>query len=124
MISLKPPSFADVLPTSADSDRVRRAVMDGVAGEAERIASAVRVAAPERTGALRESIRVEHQGSKVVIEAGGPLTTTETGFDYAVARELGTRTEEPHPFFFGTIEGERPELDAAAKASLPDLKRT
>lgn len=77
--------------------------------EAEAIAELARSRVPVRSGALRESIRVEpfnKGGVGAFVRAGGPTTTKPVkhgkspSYDYGLAQELGTQEMLANPFFY------------------------
>lgn len=80
--------------------------------QANELAGNIKAAAPVRTGALRDSVRVRDvstsDGAKlsVLVIAGGPKTTKQENsgpHDYSVTTEYGSRKEAPEPFFFTTF---------------------
>ena len=77
--------------------------------EANSLAELQRKYVPVKSGALRDSIRVEpfsKGGIGAIVKAGGPTTTKpvrkgqSATYDYAMAQELGTQEMLAQPFFF------------------------
>lgn len=70
--------------------RVKRKLATAIRAEAERLADAVKAAAPVKTGALRDSVRVRRTRNDLTlyVEAGGAATTKaydrETGYEREV----------------------------------------
>jgi HK97 gp10 family phage protein len=85
-----------------------------VAETARKIAADAAQRAPVRTGALRDSIRVEGAGSSSTVVAGVP---------YAVYVEYGTSRMGAQPFFWPALEANRPVYLAAWKAILAGTGR-
>lgn len=80
--------------------------------QANELAGNIKAAAPVRTGALRDSVRVRDVSTadetklSVLVIAGGAATTKreDSGtHDYSVTTEYGSRKEAPEPFFFNTF---------------------
>lgn len=86
------------------------AAWDQVRAEARRIAGSMSFRAGFKSGKLRQSIRIEEDAAnlRVIIRAGGPLTTkpvrkgVKQTYDYALAQEFGTHKEHAAPFFYPT----------------------
>lgn len=108
------------------SFRAKRELVEAVQAEAERLAEAIKAAAPVKTGALRDSIKVRRQrgGLSFVVSAGGDATTKEIRggsgepYDYAAAVEFGTGREHAEPFFFPTIRAMQDEIRANLQAAV------
>lgn len=107
------------------------ALQEAVATEANEMVAAMKAAAPVKTGNLRESIRANLSSKsplRVIIRAGGPLTTKEVragsgvAYDYALGTEWGTQKESPHPFFYSTARAKKPaaqrRISQKAKSAL------
>jgi hypothetical protein len=99
------------------SSRVLAAAQAAVEDDAERLADAIRDAAPEDAGSLRESVRVEPGDDPLIVtvRAGGTPETTRTNksgvqFDEALMSEYGTSHSEARPFFYPTIERMRDKI--------------
>lgn len=130
MFTLKGPDLAPLDWTAADSRRQQQRFGDGFAGAAEQVAERIREAAPRRTGALAASVRVEREGDRVTIKAGGTADTTKAGragsqdaiFDEAVAMEYGNSRTRAEPFFYGPAEDGRSTFDGAANTALDNPK--
>jgi len=100
--------------------------------EATKLADAMRQAVPVRSGALRQSIRIEHGRNKLrrVVRAGGPLTTREArrgsgaAYDYALGAEWGNERVPAQPFFYSVWRGRRKRIrDAIVKRVIPALEK-
>src|SRR5829696_7325982 len=93
-------------------DAMRTRLKEALVENGEMLAKEMRNAAPQESGTLIQSIRVEPQLQKlnprVYVKAGGPLTTKpvqrgrDGSFDYANAVEFGTRKMPARPFFYPT----------------------
>lgn len=100
-------------------DKVRNGMSSKLLDSANKLASAIKEAAPKKTGALKESVQVRKDSNGTFwVTAGGDLTTREVRrgsgvpYDYAMATEFGTRKESAEPFFFNTIRRVAPELQS------------
>lgn len=82
--------------------------------QANETANAMKSRVHSRSGATANSVRVERGPSvrgqpRVVIKAGGPLTTKEVRkgsgvtYDYTRAEEFGTADIVANPFFFNSL---------------------
>src|SRR6202000_3462005 len=105
-------SWFDEMP-----DKVQRKMSGPLLDEANKLASAIKQAAPKRSGALAESVQVEQSTDGTFwVVAGGDLTTKEIRkgsgqpYDYALAVEFGTRQENAEPFFYNTVRRGAPAL--------------
>lgn len=106
----------------------RNAMYAEVLEQGRTITEDIRAKAPRRTGRLQQSVRMEVDQAKrrVVIRAGGPLTTVPVrrgqtaSYDYATAQEWGTQKLSAHPFFYPTWRKDRP---IAARAIVSKIKR-
>ena len=81
----------------------------------------IKAAAPVRTGALRNSVRMVPATKKpgVVIIAGGlPSTARGPHLDEALLTEYGTRKEAAEPFFWPTIRADKSAIGRALAADL------
>jgi HK97 gp10 family phage protein len=75
----------------------------------------IKAAAPVKSGALRDSVRVRRGRNTLeyFVEAGGSNTMGEirTGsgvsYDYSLAVEFGTKKMEAQPFFYSTYREKR-----------------
>lgn len=94
--------------------------------EAATIAIAMREKAHVKSSATRESIRVIKRKSKVIITAGGKLTTKEVragsgvAYDYVLAEEFGTQHAGAVPFFYGTFRKMKGAAGARIAQKLKD----
>ena len=95
--------------------RLRSRLARVVEREAQGLADAIRDAAPADRGTLKESVRVERGNDRFekVVEAGGALTTDDTGYDHALAVEFGTRKMPAEPFFWPTVREHRDDIAEA-----------
>lgn len=101
-------------------DAMRERLTAALLENGERLATAIRAAAPQEHGALTQSVRVEDQTKKlnprVHVKAGGPMTThggKHGSYDYANAVEFGTRKMPARPFFYPTYRRLKPEIRAS-----------
>lgn len=91
--------------------------------QAEQMVAEMRSKTHDVSGNLDRSIRVVQRRTKrgrpaVQIKAGGPLTTTPSGYDYARAEEFGTVKESARPFFYATVRARRAAANAAIKKAI------
>lgn len=97
------------------SNRGQAAIEAELERQANRLADAMRAAAPDGpTGNLDQSVRVEPGAHPLerIVAAGGELTTRD-GYDYALAVEFGTEKMPAEPFFWPTYRHMREEITAA-----------
>src|SRR5689334_17660691 len=99
--------------------RLRRQLAATIKDEADKLATAIKAAAPVRTGALRDSVKVRRTKRDLTLEvtAGGEATTNgERGpggeADHAVFTEYGTRHAPAHPFFYPTARAMQAEINS------------
>ena len=125
MISADLAGLAGLLQILTRDKRVEDAARRALEREAETLAAAIRAAAPEDTGALKESVRVEPGGEPltVAVVAGGDANTLKPAssgvvYDEALLAEYGTRKAAPRPFFWPTVERMRGKLKARIEADL------
>ncbi|MBN8967712.1 MAG: HK97 gp10 family phage protein [Rhizobiales bacterium] len=112
------------------SVRLKRQLATAVKAEADRLADAIKAAAPVDTGTLRDSVKVRRtkRGLTLEVTAGGDSTTHgERGphgtADYALFVEYGTRKKPAQPFFYNTARQMQPEItDNITKAVEEVLK--
>lgn len=108
----------------AASRRMKAAVSKRVEESADRLASAVKAAAPVSSGELRESVRTERERDGVRVIAGGTPATMPGGADIAKAQEFGNEHQPAHPFFRPTVRAYAPEIkDQVARAAEEAAKR-
>lgn len=108
------------------SFRAKRDLVIAVQVEAERLAEAIRAAAPVKTGALRDSVKVRRArgGFTFMVSAGGEGTTKEIrqgsgeDYDYALAVEYGTADQDAEPFFFPVVRAMQDEVRANLMAAV------
>lgn len=107
--------------------RLRRQLASAIKDEADRLATAIKAAAPVRTGALRDSVKVRRTKHDLTLEvtAGGDSTTHgDRGpggeADYAVFTEYGTRHSPAHPFFYPTARVMQAEINANIQKAVSD----
>lgn len=108
--------------------KMRRKLAAAIAIEAERLADAIKAAAPVDTGKLRDSIKVRRTKRDLTLEviAGGDETTHgERGrdgrADYALFVEYGTRKKSAKPFFYSTARKMQPEIQANISKAVQDV---
>lgn len=128
MITLGVEGIASLGLSLTRKARLRRRIVEHLAEVAEPVADEIREAAPEESGALRESVRVEQDSRKlqVSIKAGGVPETERPSsngvtYDEALLTEYGTVKQAPRPFFWPAIRAheddfERAGTDAVASA--------
>jgi HK97 gp10 family phage protein len=108
------------------SFKVRRELATAIKAEADRLADAIRAAAPVKTGALRDSVKVRRTRNDLTlyVDAGGDATTKEVrqgsgvSYDYALATEYGTSKEHAQPFFYPTVRAMEDDIDANIAAAV------
>lgn len=111
------------------SFKVKKQLAQTIKGEADKLAAAIKAAAPVKSGALQSTVQVRRKKSDVDLEvtAGGDATTKEVragsgiSYDYSRAVEFGSVNAPAEPFFFNTYRAMAPEIrqnidDAVAKA--------
>lgn len=113
------------------SFKVKKDLARTIRAEADKLASAIKQAAPVKSGALRDSVQVRRKKNDVDLEvtAGGATTTSgirggsgsSVEYDYANAVEFGTSKMAAEPFFYNTYRELAPEIrqnieDAVADA--------
>jgi HK97 gp10 family phage protein len=109
--------------------KVKRKLAETIKGEADRLADAIKAAAPVKTGALRDSVKVRRRRNELNLEvvAGGDATTKEVrggsgqDYDYALAAEYGAVNKPAQPFFYSTAREMQRDIeqnisDAVAEA--------
>lgn len=87
--------------------RVRRQLVEAIRQQADRVADAIRAAAPIKTGNLRNSVQVSRGRNtlELIVTAGGAETTREVragsgaSYDYALGVEFGNEHAPAQPFF-------------------------
>lgn len=100
------------------SFKLRRQIAEAIKAEADRLADAIKAAAPVRTGKLRDSVKVRRTRNELTlyVTAGGDDTTKEVRsgsgveYDYALATEFGTSKENAQPFFYPTARELEPSI--------------
>jgi HK97 gp10 family phage protein len=96
---------------------------------ADELADAIRDAAPEDSGLLKQSIQVRRgRGTlELYVEAGGSLTTKEVRdgsgvpYDYALAQEFGTSHQPADPFFYPTYNELKDDVQEQLKDAVADV---
>lgn len=100
------------------SFKMRRQIAEAIKAEADRLADAIKAAAPVKTGKLRDSVKVRRTRNELTlyVTAGGEETTKEVRsgsgveYDYALATEYGTSKENAQPFFYPTARELEPSI--------------
>ena len=100
------------------SFKLRRQIAEAIKAEADRLADAIKAAAPVKTGKLRDSVKVRRTRNELTlyVTAGGEETTKEVRsgsgveYDYALATEYGTSKENAQPFFYPTARELEPSI--------------
>ena len=108
------------------SFKVRRELATAIRTEADRLADAIKAAAPVKTGALRDSVQVRRTRNDLTlyVTAGGDATTKEVRqgsgepYDYALATEYGTSKENAQPFFYPTVRAMEDDINANIAAAV------
>lgn len=108
--------------------KARRELAEKVKAQADRLADAIRNAAPVKTGALRNSIQVRRTRNqlKFYVTAGGDQTGKEVRagsgvvVDYALHLEYGTSKMSAHPFFYPTARAMEGEIQAALEQAVAE----
>lgn len=108
------------------SFKVRRELATAIKAEADRLADAIKAAAPVKTGALRDSVKVRRTRNDLTlyVTAGGDATTREIRqgsgepYDYALATEYGTSKENAQPFFYPTVRAMEDDINANIAAAV------
>lgn len=108
--------------------KMKRELAGKVKEQADKLASAVRAAAPVKTGALRDSVVVRRTRNelKFFVMAGGNTTTksvragASVPYDYARAVEFGTQERPAHPFFYNTARALEPEIREALEEAVAE----
>ncbi len=115
-------SWFDEMP-----DKVQGKMSAKLTDAANKLAGAIKAAAPRRSGALQESVQVRQDSDGTFwITAGGDLTTKEVRkgsgvmYDYAMATEFGTKNENAEPFFYNTVRRVAPELQDDIEDAIND----
>lgn len=102
---------------------LKRGLVGEIKTQADRLAAAIKDAAPVDSGATRDSIKVRRtrDSLKLHVVAGGDTTTRElrvgsgVPYDYVRALEFGTTKMAAHPFFYNTARKLEPEINRAIK---------
>ena len=91
-------------------------------------ATAIKAAAPVRTGKLRDSVKIRRTKRDLTLEvtAGGDSTTHgERGphgeADYALFEEYGTRHSRAQPFFYPTARAMQADINANIAKAVSDV---
>ena len=108
--------------------KLKRQIATAIAQEADRLATAIKVAAPVDTGALRDSVKVRRTKHDLTLEvtAGGESTTHgERGphgvGDYALFTEYGTQKSPAQPFFYSTARAMQADINANIAKAVSDV---
>ncbi|MDB5630431.1 MAG: phage protein gp10 family [Tardiphaga sp.] len=110
------------------SIKVKRKLATAIKAEADKLADAIRTAAPVATGKLRDSVKVRRRKNDLdlVVSAGGEDTTTDIRagsgkpYDYALAVEFGTRKRPAQPFFYNTARVMQDEITENIQAAVAE----
>lgn len=109
--------------------RVKRKLAARLRANADRVAGAIKQAAPHgETGKLAESVQVRRGRNTLELEvtAGGETTTKEVRagsgvqYDYALANEFGTSNMPAQPFFWPTWRRLEPDVRADIEAAIEE----
>lgn len=108
------------------SYKVKRELAKAIKDEADGLADAIKEAAPAKSGALRDSVKVRRKKNDLDLEvtAGGDTTTKKVragsgvDYDYARAVEFGTVNAEAEPFFYPTYRERAPQIRENIEAAV------
>lgn len=110
------------------SYKLKRELAAKIKEQADDLASAIKEAAPVKTGALRDSVKVRRKRNDLDLEvtAGGDTTTKEVrkgggDYDYALATEYGTVNETAQPFFYNTARELMPDIQQNIEDAVADV---
>lgn len=127
MITLGFEGLATLVLTPTRKARLRKRVTENLAQAVEPVLDEIRAGAPEKSGALRESVRAERDPSKltVTIKAGDTPATARpsangTTYDEALLTEYGTVHQAAHPFFYPPINAHRRDFEKIADSAVSD----
>lgn len=108
--------------------KLKRQLATAIAQEADRLAAAIKNAAPVRTGKLRDSVKVRRTKRDLTLEvtAGGESTThgergPDGAADYALFMEYGTRKTPAQPFFYTTARAMQAEIKSNIAKAVEDV---
>ena len=97
--------------------KLKRQLATAIKVEADRLAEAIKAAAPVKTGALRDSVKVRRRRNDLDLEvtAGGDQTIHGTrgphgAADYSLFVEYGTTQNPAQPFFYPTARSMEKEI--------------
>lgn len=110
------------------SYKAKRNLAAAIKEQADGLASAIKDAAPVKTGKLRDSVQVRRRRNDLDLEvtAGGDATTRDVrqgsgvSYDYALATEFGTSKEEAQPFFYSTYREMRDDIQQAIQDAVEE----
>lgn len=127
MITLGFEGLATLVLTPTRKARLRRRVTENLAKAVEPVVEEIRAGAPEKSGALRDSVRAEQDSGnlRVTIRAGDTPETSRpsangTTYDEALLTEYGTVHQPAHPFFYPPINAHRQDLEKIADGAVSD----
>ncbi|HEY8566596.1 MAG TPA: HK97-gp10 family putative phage morphogenesis protein [Beijerinckiaceae bacterium] len=113
------------LQTLTRSSRVEEAAQKALERQAEKLVEAIRGAAPEDTGALRDSVRQEPGDDPLTVRvvAGDDENTVKPSpsgyaWDVAALVEFGTSQSSAQPFFWPTVNEMRGSIKADIAADI------
>jgi HK97 gp10 family phage protein len=108
--------------------KLKRQLATAIAKEADRLATAIKAAAPVRKGILREGVKVRRAKRELTLEvvAGGDTTIHgKSGphgeADYALFQEYGTRKAPAQPFFYPTARAMQADINANIQKAVQDV---
>lgn len=98
---------------------VRRASFEALSRHATAMTASMKAAVPKERGNLSASIVLDLQPDnlRAVIRAGGS-TTTNGGYDYAMAQEFGTEKMPANPFFWPSYRLHKKSMRRAVKSAM------
>jgi HK97 gp10 family phage protein len=107
--------------------KMKRQLATAIKQEADRLADAIKTAAPVATGALRDSVKVRRRRNDLDLEvtAGGDTTIHGTRgphgqADYSLFVEYGTRNKPAQPFFYNTANALQAEITSNITKAVED----
>lgn len=110
------------------SFKLKKELAGKIKEEADGLAEAIRVVAPEREGPLKASVKVRRKRNELELEviAGGETTTKPVRggaytYDYAMANEYGTLKMPAQPFFYNTARARMPEIRQNIEAAVEEV---
>lgn len=130
--------------------KMKRKLAQAIKDEADKLATAIKEAAPRRTGALANSVKVRRRKDDLdlVVTAGGAATTklysrgvgyerevtvgqgdnqsigrggSGVSYDYSLAVEFGSTDHPAEPFFYPTARRMQPEIQENIQKAIDEV---